>query len=109
MITSIKQKNQPPAEYGLEQNYPNPLRASAFNPTTSITYTLPQKGHVLLSVYNVLGQRLVTLVNRLQEAGSHSVVWNGKNEKGQTLASGIYLYKIEAESFAQTKKLVLTK
>jgi hypothetical protein len=103
-ITSIKQRNRPPAEYGLEQNYPNP-----FNPTTTIAYALPKKEQVLLSIYNMLGEKLVTLVDRMQEAGSHSVTWNGRDEKGHSLPSGIYLCRIKSESFNQTKKLALVK
>ncbi|MGH7450786.1 MAG: FG-GAP-like repeat-containing protein, partial [bacterium] len=110
ITTDVKENGSaPPADFALSQSYPNPLRASAFNSATTITYTLPKSTQVILSVYNVLGQRLVTLVNRAQEAGSYTATWDGKDAKGQILSSGIYLYKIETNSFAQTKKLVLTK
>ncbi len=110
ITTDVKENGSPlPADFVLSQSYPNPLQASAFNSATTITYTLAKSTQVILSVYNVLGQRLVTLVNRTQEAGSHTASWDGKDAKGQVLPSGIYLYKIETESFAQTKKLILAK
>ncbi|MCI0691178.1 FG-GAP-like repeat-containing protein [candidate division KSB1 bacterium] len=108
--TGVKENSSPlPADFALSQSYPNPLQTSAFNSATTITYTLPKSTQVVLSVYNVLGQRLVTLVNRAQEAGSHTATWDGKDAKGEILPSGIYLYKIETDSFTQTKKLILAK
>lgn len=87
--------------YELRQNYPNP-----FNPSTVITYTVPEKGHVKIAVYNVLGQLVTTLVNQEQIAGTHSVVWNAKASHA---ASGMYLLRMQAGSFTQVKKMLLTK
>jgi hypothetical protein len=91
--------NVVPAVYELSQNYPNP-----FNPSTTIRYAIPQRSHVTLSVFNALGQDVATLVNESQEAGFHDVKFEGTN-----LASGVYLYRIQAGSFIQTKKLLLLR
>jgi hypothetical protein len=88
-----------PVQFDLMQNYPNP-----FNPTTVIKYALPKASHVKVSVYNMLGQVVVTLVNEVQQAGYHHVELNGVN-----LASGVYFYRLEAEKFVSTRKLLLLK
>jgi photosystem II stability/assembly factor-like uncharacterized protein len=88
-----------PKSYGLFQNYPNP-----FNPTTTIQYDLPKATDVTLQIYDVLGSRVETLANGLQEAGHHSITWDGKGE-----SSGIYFYKIQAGNFAQAKMMMLLK
>ena len=86
-------------QFELAQNYPNP-----FNPTTAIKFNLPEGGNVKLSVYNLLGQEVATLVNGFKEAGSHTVNFDASN-----LMSGIYLYKIQANGFVQTRKMTLLK
>ncbi|NOY88043.1 MAG: T9SS type A sorting domain-containing protein, partial [FCB group bacterium] len=88
-----------PKKYGLSQNYPNP-----FNATTTIRYELPQKSKVLITIYNIMGQKVATLVNKNEEAGVYTVNWNASN-----VASGIYCYRIEAGNFVQTKKMLLLK
>lgn len=95
-----------PTEFALEQNYPNP-----FNPTTKIPYDLKSATHVSVAVYNVLGQRVQTLVDEDQEAGSQVVEWNGKDANGNQVSSGMYFYKINAGNglFVQTRKMVLLK
>jgi outer membrane protein assembly factor BamB len=90
---------QIPLMFRLDQNYPNP-----FNPTTTIRYELPQKSQLTLSVYNVLGQQVATLVNREEEAGHHEVKFDGSN-----LSSGVYFYRLQAGSFVETRKLLLLK
>ena len=85
--------------FGLKQNYPNP-----FNPSTTISFSIPTEEFVNLKVFNVLGQEVATLVNEEKQAGSHSVPFDAS-----TLSSGIYFYKISAESFAETKKMILMK
>ncbi len=93
-----------PAAYGLSQNYPNP-----FNPMTTIKYDIKEKGAVTVKVYNVAGQLVRTLVNGTKDAGSYAVTWNGKNERGARVASGIYFYKMETKGYSATKKLVLMR
>ncbi len=93
-----------PRTYQLFQNYPNP-----FNPQTMIRYDLPDPGHVNITVYNILGQKVRSLVDGHQEPGHKSVNWDGKDSEGREVASGIYFYKIKARRFEKTKKMVLLK
>ncbi len=93
-----------PREFSVSQNYPNP-----FNPTTTIDYSVPRKSQVNLSVYNVLGQKVATLVNQEMAAGKYRAVWDGKADSGNPLSSGIYFYKFEADNFVKTTKMVMLK
>lgn len=93
-----------PKSYALVQNSPNP-----FNPSTKISFALPQGGDVKLSVFNVLGQEVRELLNQPLEAGVHDVIWDGKDHAGSQVASGIYFYRIKASSFTDTKKMLLLK
>jgi TolB protein len=93
-----------PKEFSLSCNYPNP-----FNPRTQIDYALPKDCQIKLSIYNILGQKVKTLVDEFQTAGFKTVNWDGKDDKGQECASGIYFYKIQAGEFSQAKKMVIVK
>jgi len=93
-----------PSTYTLDQNYPNP-----FNPSTQIAYSLPHASHVNLTVYNVNGQLVRTLVDEFQQSGNHEVTWQGDNVYGRSVATGMYFYRLVAEDFSQTKKMVLVK
>jgi hypothetical protein len=96
-----------PQKFALFQNYPNP-----FNPSTVISYQLPVNSQVTLKVYDVLGKEVVTLVNGEMKAGSYTVPFSaigGSASGGSTLASGVYIYRLEAGSFVSTKKLILMK
>jgi hypothetical protein len=105
LIISMEEKNNNlPAEYTLSQNYPNP-----FNPSTTINYQLPTASKVELSVYNLLGQKTATLVSGKQPAGYYRILWDGKNEFGRTVASGVYFYKIEAGSYVKVCKMLFLK
>ena len=93
-----------PEEYSLFQNYPNP-----FNPVTTIAYSLPEAVHVRLEIYNVLGQRVRTVVDEPQLAGYKTVQWNGRDAHEQEMAGGIYFYRLEAGTYSSSKKLLLLK
>jgi hypothetical protein len=93
-----------PSSYNLFQNYPNP-----FNPATMISYSLPRVSHVTLKVYDLLGREVKTLVSAEQNGGLHRVQWNGDNNYGMKVSSGIYLYRIEAGDFMVSKKMILLK
>ncbi len=87
-------------------NYPNP-----FNPETTIAFNLPESGNVRLDIYNICGQKVTTLINKELSAGNHQFVWNGKNQQGNTMPSGIYLYRVDADGgrYTSTKKMLLLK
>jgi len=93
-----------PTVYSLAQNYPNP-----FNPDTEIGFALPVDSDVELSVFNVLGQKVTTLAFGKMPAGNHMVTWNGTDAGGSPVASGVYFYRITAENFAATKKMMMLK
>ena len=93
-----------PTVFALEQNYPNP-----FNPSTTIKYQIPADANVNLVIYNVQGQQIRTLVAKEQKAGYYNVVWDGRNEAGQTVSSGLYLYRVQAGSFVATHKMLMIK
>ncbi len=93
-----------PASFKMEQNSPNP-----FNPETVIKFSLPQDARVTLKVYNVLGQVVNTLVDEALPAGNHSATWDGKNEQGRDVASGVYFYRIKAGDFESIQKMTLLR
>jgi hypothetical protein len=93
-----------PTEFALAQNYPNP-----FNPTTEISFDLPRNSHVELNVFNILGQRVANLVSGEMDAGSHQISWDGTDSDGGSVASGIYFYRISADDFSSSKKMMLLK
>jgi len=95
---------QLPKEFDLRQNYPNP-----FNPGTVIEYALPKSAHVTIEIYNLLGQKVNVLVDKNQKVGRYRVDWDGKDKKGEELASGIYFYRIQAEDFVKCKKMIMLK
>jgi hypothetical protein len=93
-----------PEGYALEQNYPNP-----FNPSTSIAFSVKEAGVVQLSIYNLHGQEVRTLINGQMNTGFHAVNWDGKDKRGQIVPSGVYLYKLRVNGFAQTRKMTFMK
>jgi hypothetical protein len=104
VLTGIPAGRSTPAAFSLEQNFPNP-----FNPHTTIQYTLPERMHVRLSVYNILGQHVTTVVNDVRNGGFHSVQWNGKNDLGISVASGLYFYHITAGQFTAARKMLMIR
>jgi hypothetical protein len=93
-----------PTSFELSQNYPNP-----FNPSTTIEFATPTATHVKLNVFNILGQSVKTLVDETLPVGRHSVIWDGTNNQGRQVASGIYFYRMDTKDFRETKKLLLLK
>jgi len=93
-----------PEVFSLHQNYPNP-----FNPVTTLRYDLPENGHVNITIYDMLGRQVKSLINQTQDAGYRSVIWDATNDYGKPVSAGIYLYQIQAGEYMQTKKMVLLK
>ena len=93
-----------PVRFNLGDNYPNP-----FNPVTKISFDLPTSSLTLLRIYDVRGNEIRTLVSGVMPFGSHTVTWNGADDRGRAAASGVYFYRIEAEGFAATRKMMLIK
>ena len=93
-----------PEVFALRQNYPNP-----FNPVTTIAYDIPEIANVRIDMYNILGQKVRTLVNGTHQPGMYHVRWNGTNDFGNLVSSGMYFYRISSEEFISVKKLVLMK
>ncbi len=93
-----------PDEFIVHQNFPNP-----FNPETEIRFALTKDSHVVINVYNTLGQQLDTLIDEQYAAGFHSVRWDGKDKNGNPVSSGVYLYQIKAGDFSQVRKMSLIR
>ncbi|MCX6832002.1 MAG: T9SS type A sorting domain-containing protein [candidate division Zixibacteria bacterium] len=93
-----------PSAFELQQNFPNP-----FNPETVISYTLQHVGQVSVAVYNLLGRQIATLVDERQNAGTYSIIWDGRDHDGRPVASGVYFYRLNAGDITQTKKMILLK
>jgi len=110
-LTSVREvEGEIPGEFALGQNYPNP-----FNPTTTVRYTLPTASAVTLTVYNMLGQKVATLADEVQGAGTFEAVWDGRSAAGSAVASGVYMLRIDARptdgkaGFNAVRKMVLMK
>jgi hypothetical protein len=93
-----------PTSFDLGQNFPNP-----FNPTTTISFSLPEAGDVLLKIYNIRGQLVRTLIDKRTPAGYHEVTWDGRNQSDRAAASGVYFYRLETQDFSKTRKMMLIK
>jgi hypothetical protein len=103
-VVGIGQEQPIPFEYALKQNYPNP-----FNPETNIEFSLAKEQNVSLVVFNLLGQQVRTLANSSLGAGDHVAHWDGRNDNGANVPSGIYFYRISTPEFSQTNKMVLVR
>jgi hypothetical protein len=93
-----------PSAIALKQNYPNP-----FNPETNIEFALPKGGNVSIEVFNVLGQKVKTLISEYKDAGTYSVRWDGTNNNGMAVPSGVYFYRMVTEGFSQTNKMIMLR
>ncbi len=106
-VTSVEDPAAIPENFSLEQNFPNP-----FNPSTVINYTIPQSANLIntrLEIFNLSGQKVRTLVNTKQSSGTHTVTWNGTNDSGELLATGLYIYRLQAAEFVDMKKMLFIK
>ena len=107
MVSVAEIQSGLPESYDLGQNYPNP-----FNPSTAIQYTLPAShgnAVVKLEIFNLLGQKVHTLVNEVQPAGAYRVTWKGNDEFDKQVANGVYLYRLNAGSFESVRKMLLVR
>ncbi len=103
-VTGIELSSAKPDNFLLHQNFPNP-----FNPSTTIFYDVSRESNIKVSVFDLLGREIITLVNQIEPAGSRSINWDGRDYTGNLVNAGVYIYQIEAEGFIQTKKMVLLK
>ena len=104
IIAAIKSQSVIPENFELGQNYPNP-----FNPTTAISFGIPVQSIVELTIYNIRGQKVKTLVNEFFNAGYHEVVWDGTDDGSHKVASGMYFYKLKSNDITETKKMIMLK
>ena len=98
------QDNHSPAVTALQGNYPNP-----FNPNTTVRFALKESAHVKIEVFNILGQKVKTLVNNQMNSGNHNVAWNGLDDNKRPVASGVYFYKMQSGDYSNTRKMILMK
>lgn len=104
LATAVEDDPGLPTQFRLAQNYPNP-----FNPSTVISYTLSENSAAALEIFNLLGEKVRTLVREQQPAGSYTVQWDGKNDAGEVAPSGIYLYRLQAGGRVETRKMLLLR
>ncbi|MFQ5582817.1 MAG: FlgD immunoglobulin-like domain containing protein, partial [Calditrichia bacterium] len=104
LAKNAEQEELTPTQFQLFQNYPNP-----FNPQTVIRFALPQQANVKLTIYDVSGRKVRTLVNENMAAGYHNITWNGLNDNGAQVGTGVYFYHITAGDFSEVRKMLLVR
>ena len=104
LVETVQKEMTMPVSFELLQNYPNP-----FNPETNISFSLPEQTDVTLEIFNILGKKVRILIDEPFAAGRHAVVWDGRNDNGAEVASGVYLYRMQTETIHQTKKMLFLK
>lgn len=104
VTVNIQDEVDIPVAYALRQNYPNP-----FNPLTTVRYDLPERANVTVTIYDILGRKVRTLVQGLEEPGFKSAIWDGTNDTGEPVSTGLYYYQIKAVDFTQTRKMIMLK
>ena len=97
-----------PSALSLSQNEPNPF-PSPFNPVTTIPYTIPERSHITLKIYDILGREVIALVDAVQERGSYSPEWDGKNTQQKTVASGVYIYRIQTQKESKSRRMLFIR
>jgi len=102
-VTGVE-NSQVPLTFSVSQNYPNP-----FNPSTTIEYTIPKNEMVVIKIYNILGQKIKTLINNEMKPGKYSMIWNGDNNFDRKVATGVYIYRVTAGVNVKTMKMILLK
>jgi hypothetical protein len=102
----VVEEQEVPSAYALSQNYPNP-----FNPETTISYALPEVTYIRLIIYDLSGRVIRTLIQDYKQPGHHTVVWDGRDEEGRAVASGVYLYRLDTigRGFVETKRMLLIR
>ena len=103
-VSPVAVEESGPQEFRLLRNYPNP-----FNASTTIAFEIPESGSITLSIYNIEGQKVRELESVYLDAGTHSVVWNGLNDDGLAVSSGLYFLWMEMDSYVDTEKMVLLR
>jgi hypothetical protein len=103
-LTSSNSSGTLPDGFSLEQNYPNP-----FNPTTTISFSVPVNTRARIEIYNVLGALIAVPFDDAVQAGDHQIVWDGRNQNGEAVASGVYLYKLVSDRYSEARKMMLLK
>lgn len=103
-ILDTEEEQGVPKSFSLSQNYPNP-----FNPMTTIGYDLPETIDVEITIYNILGEKISTLINGIQQAGVKEITWNGTDDFGRAVSAGIYIYQLCAGGFTESRKMVLMR
>lgn len=103
-LTDLHSEISLPQNFVLEQNYPNP-----FNPDTQINFRIPNQSHVAITIYNMMGQQVARLTDRVYQPGHHSVSWDGRNSSGKVVTSGTYFYRLETGEFTQARKMIFLK
>ncbi len=105
IVSDVEEETSVPTQYNLAQNYPNP-----FNPSTNIKFSVPELSNVRLEIFNILGEKVRTLINgQSYNPGNFNIVWNGRNDNGDMVPTGIYLYKMQTGKFNSVKKMLLIK
>jgi hypothetical protein len=104
VVISLSEPPELPVDFALYQNYPNP-----FNPSTNIKFSVPELSNVRVTIYNLLGEQVRTLFAGQMDRGSKAIEWDGRDDSGHILPSGVYLYQMIAGNFIQAHKMVLVK
>jgi hypothetical protein len=103
-VKEVADEENIPVSYSLSQNYPNP-----FNPETNIEFTFLKSGQIKIEIFNILGQKVKTLMDEHLKAGHYVMDWDGRDDSGKEVSSGVYLYRMQTSESSQTKKMVLLR